>query len=51
VHTCNTRKGEVNSTSDTVVTDGSIISFNGAITGGISQTKNTITAEGIIFAD
>jgi hypothetical protein len=44
----NAQKGASPSSTDIVVGTGSIISANGA-TGGVSQTVNTITADGIIF--
>jgi len=44
----NTRKGVGDSTSDISVNSGSLICAFGA-TGGVSQTVNTITANGIIF--
>ena len=47
-HGINARKGVSDSTSDIFVSWGGIISANASI-GGVSQTANTITANGIIF--
>jgi hypothetical protein len=44
----NAQMGDTTSSSDIVVLNGSIINATDA-TGGLSQTSNTVTANGIIF--
>lgn len=46
----NARRAGVDTTSDFLVGRGSILNFNNSKTGGVSQTVNTLTAEGIIFS-
>lgn len=48
VEQSNCRKGVSDSTKDIEVVNGGIIQANGA-TGGVSQTANTVSANGIIF--
>lgn len=48
IQTSNFRRGAVNDPTDIIITNGAFINASGA-TGGVSQTVNTLTAEGVIF--